>query len=121
MKFSIVFLVSAFLFSTSDGRVFKRQYNGCTCGDNTYSSSDISNAISQAENGGSGDYPHQYKDYEGFSFSCSSPYYEYPLESRYAYDGGSPGADRVIYDDSGDFCACITHTGASGDDFVECD
>lgn len=43
--------------------------------------------------------------FQGFDFSsCSGTYYEYPLEQGEAYDGGSPGADRVIYDDSGDFC-----------------
>ena len=69
------------------------------------------------------DYPHQYHDYEvgigchqteldsalltstqGFSFNCQSPYYEFPLEEGDVYNGGSPGADRVIYDEGGDFC-----------------
>ncbi|PCH33916.1 Ribonuclease/ribotoxin [Wolfiporia cocos MD-104 SS10] len=91
--------------------------------DNYYSYSDITNAINEAEDGGASDYPHQYHDYEGFDFSsCSGEYYEYPLESGEVYEGGSPGADRVIYDSYGDFCACITHTGASSyDGFVECD
>ncbi|KAI6136481.1 Ribonuclease/ribotoxin, partial [Pisolithus sp. B1] len=58
----------------------------------------------------------------GFSFpSCSSEFFEYPLEQGYVYTGGSPGADRVIYDSSGNFCACLTHTGAAKHDgFVEC-
>ncbi|KAH9947719.1 ribonuclease T1 [Amylocystis lapponica] len=120
MKFAVALLVSAFLVGTSTALVTKRQSNGCTCGDNSYSNSDIENAINQAEGSGGGDYPHQYHDYEGFSFSCSGTYYEYPLESGSTYTGGSPGADRVIYNDSDDFCACLTHTGASGDNFVEC-
>ncbi|EKM61287.1 uncharacterized protein PHACADRAFT_82524, partial [Phanerochaete carnosa HHB-10118-sp] len=88
----------------------------------SYSSSNIEEAIDQAESGGGGDYPHQYHDYEGFSFpSCSGELFEYPLETGDAYTGGSPGADRVIYDQDGDYCGCITHTGASGDNFVACD
>ncbi|KAI0961940.1 hypothetical protein AcV7_000907 [Taiwanofungus camphoratus] len=123
MRSSIVcFVLSAFLLGRSAALLEKRQSNGCTCGDNFYSRDDIVNAINEAEDGGASDYPHQYKDYEGFSFpSCSKEYYEYPLEQGSVYRGGSPGADRVIYDYYGDFCACITHTGAEGDEFVECD
>ncbi|KIL71750.1 hypothetical protein M378DRAFT_64891, partial [Amanita muscaria Koide BX008] len=68
-------------------------------------------------------YPHQYKDFEGFTFDqCSgSTYYEYPLiAGDVPYNGKSPGADRVVYDNSGNFCACLTHTGASGNNFQEC-
>lgn len=38
------------------------------------------------------------------------------------YTGGSPGADRVVFADSnGALAGVVTHTGASGDDFVPCD
>jgi hypothetical protein len=77
---------------------------------------------------------------QGFTFGCpGSTYYEYPiLADGDLYSGGSPGADRVIYDNDGNFCgecrylkqgsvlmlvnlACLTHTGASTyDGFVEC-
>ncbi|ETW87107.1 microbial RNases superfamily [Heterobasidion irregulare TC 32-1] len=89
----------------------------------TYTQSDVENGIQQAEGGGGGNYPHQYHDYEGFTFpSCSGEFFEYPLEHSSVYTGGSPGANRVIYDEDGDFCACLTHTGASSNDgFVECD
>ncbi len=70
---------------------------------------------------GSDKYPHQYEDYEGFSFPTSSPWYEFPILSSYSvYSGGSPGPDRVIFDSHGNFDSLITHTGASGDDFVAC-
>ena len=70
-------------------------------------------------------YPHQYHDYEvsqsttvscweqslintdcqDFTFpSCSGEFFEYPLEHSSVYTGGSPGANRVIYDEDGDFC-----------------
>ena len=42
---------------------------------------------------------------QGFSFpSCSGEFFEYPLEHNRVYTGGSPGADRVIYDEDGNFC-----------------
>lgn len=67
---------------------------------------------------------HDHSDYEGFDFSdyCNGPYAEYPLKtSSSGYTGGSPGADRVVYDsDDGTFCGAITHTGASGTNFVQC-
>ncbi|KAI0715366.1 Ribonuclease/ribotoxin [Earliella scabrosa] len=67
-------------------------------------------------------YPHQYHNFEGFSFpSCSGEFFEFPLQHNRVYTGGSPGADRVIYDTRGRFCACLTHTGAGGNNFLECD
>lgn len=70
---------------------------------------------------GSDEYPHQYNDYEGFTFPTAAPWYEFPILSSYkVYTGGSPGPDRVIFDSEGNFDALITHTGANGDDFVAC-
>ena len=42
------------------------------------------------------------------------------MDNFKSYDGGSPGADRVVYNDNCDLAGVITHTGASGDDFVGC-
>jgi len=102
--------------------VIGSQAGGCTCGGNAYSSSDIVRAINKAESGGASDYPHQYHDYEKFTFpSCTSEFFEFPLKEGSAYNGGNPGADRVIYDQAGDVCACLTHTGAqSTNGFLEC-
>lgn len=36
------------------------------------------------------------------------------------YTGGSPGADRVVFNTNGEYAGAITHTGASGNDFVGC-
>ena len=53
---------------------------------------------------GSDKYPHQYEDYEGFSFPDPGPYYEFPILSSYkVYTGGSPGADRVIFTGDGTY------------------
>ena len=46
-------------------------------------------------------YPHQYKNYEGFTFMCSgSTFYEFPiLASGALFDGStSPGPDRVVFE-----------------------
>ena len=110
--------------------VLPRQSSGATCGSDVYSNRAISSAqssgCSHLDSGttvGSGDYPHEYHDYEGFDFPVSGPWYEYPiLESGKVFDGStSPGADRVVFNDDCDLAGVITHTGASEQDgFVEC-
>ncbi|KIJ65008.1 hypothetical protein HYDPIDRAFT_131178 [Hydnomerulius pinastri MD-312] len=117
--FALLFLS---FVSGSLALVARGQSAGCTCGSAKYSASDVTNAINQAEGSGGGKYPHQYHDYEKFSFpSCQGNFYEYPLEEGKVYTGGSPGADRVIYDEKHNFCACLTHHGSSQrDGFVEC-
>ena len=82
---------------------------------------DESNAGAVYHRLGSDHYPHQYNDYEGFSFPTAAPWYEFPILSSYTvYTGGSPGPDRVIFDSHGNFDSLITHTGASGNNFVAC-
>ncbi|KAI0756788.1 ribonuclease ribotoxin [Daedaleopsis nitida] len=122
--FAVLALASSLLISAATARVISRQSSGCKCAGDSYTSSDIDDAIKAAKagNASDSDYPHQYHDYEGFSFqSCSGEFFEFPLKENGIYTGGSPGADRVIYDTSGNFCACLTHEGASGNNFVECD
>lgn len=66
-------------------------------------------------------YPHEYHNYEGFDFPVPGTYYEFPImRDGDVYDGGSPGADRVIFNDEDQLAGVITHTGASGDAFVSC-
>lgn len=99
-----------------------------TCGSTCYSQDDINAAVQQGygyyEDGttvGNDNYPHQYNDYEGFTFPDDGPYYEFPiLSDEQVYTGGSPGADRVIFTGSGTYEGVITHTGASGNDFLQC-
>ncbi|KAL1606503.1 hypothetical protein SLS60_003908 [Paraconiothyrium brasiliense] len=70
---------------------------------------------------GSNDYPHTFNNNEGFSFAVSGPYLEFPILSSGAlYTGGSPGADRVVINTSCKQAGAITHTGASGNNFVKC-
>ncbi|KAJ5771677.1 Guanine-specific ribonuclease N1/T1 [Penicillium odoratum] len=97
-----------------------------TCGTVCYTSSAVSAAQAagyklEAASETDDDYPHVYHDYEGFDFSVSAPYYEFPiLSSGKVYTGGSPGADRVIFNGDDELAGVITHTGASDDDFVAC-
>lgn len=75
----------------------------------------------QSSGSDKGGYPHQYHNYESFDFPVSGTYYEFPiLKSGSVYSGGSPGADRVVFTGNNDLAGLITHTGASGNNFVEC-
>ncbi|KAI0397036.1 Ribonuclease/ribotoxin [Xylariaceae sp. FL0594] len=96
-----------------------------TCGSHYYSATQVSQAASRAcsdyKSGSSpGGYPHTYNNYEGFSFPISGPYLEFPILESGLYTGGSPGADRVIITKSCQLAGAITHTGASGNNFVGC-
>lgn len=91
-----------------------------------YTSSAVNNALNAGfdlYSAGSSEnsYPHKYNNYEGFDFPVDGTYYEFPiLKSGKTYTGGSPGADRVIFNDNEELAGVITHTGASGNNFVSC-
>ncbi|TRM59537.1 Ribonuclease/ribotoxin [Schizophyllum amplum] len=99
-----------------------------TCGSHKYSLSQVKAAVAQGikyeDNPvGSNSYPHTFNNYEGLKMWCTgeSDYNEFPiLSSGSLYTGSSPGADRVIFSDNGVYCAVVTHTGASGNNFVSC-
>ncbi|KAF2141312.1 uncharacterized protein K452DRAFT_251139 [Aplosporella prunicola CBS 121167] len=101
--------------------------SGTTCGSTSYSASAVQKALNagcsyyeQGGQAGGSSYPHTYNNYEGFDFAVSGPYQEFPLVSSGAYNGGSPGADRVIFNTDCELAGEITHTGASGNNFVGC-
>ncbi|KAI0898443.1 ribonuclease-domain-containing protein [Annulohypoxylon nitens] len=96
-----------------------------TCGSTYYTATQVNQAAQKActyytSGDAPGGYPHTYNNYEGFSFSVSGPYLEFPMLSSGVYTGGSPGADRVIINTSCKLAGEITHTGASGNNFVGC-
>ncbi|KAB8237096.1 Ribonuclease/ribotoxin [Aspergillus alliaceus] len=99
-----------------------------TCGSNTYASSDVTAAQEagyklhqSGETVGKNKYPHKYNNYEGFDFPVDPTYYEWPiLSSGNVYSGGSPGADRVVFNEKDELAGLITHSGASGNNFVAC-
>ena len=106
--------------------------------------------VRAGDTAGSSSYPHRYNNYEGFEFLVGGTYYEFPLVKSGVYSGGgflcsslrgegsgeggdrvgrgraddiiigSPGADRVVFTSSGQRAGEITHTGASGNNFVAC-
>ena len=107
-----------------------RQAGGGECGRNDYSSGDVAAAadaacdyLARGEQVGSNDYPHRYNNYEGFDFDTSGPWYEFPiLAGGRVFDGStSPGADRVVINGGCAITALLTHSGAGGNAFLECD
>ncbi|RAK72323.1 extracellular guanyl-specific ribonuclease RntA [Aspergillus fijiensis CBS 313.89] len=120
-------LLSAALASPFPKEKVERASCAYTCGSHCYTSSAVSAAQAEGyslyKSGETlNDYPHVYHDYEGFDFSVSGTYYEFPiLSDGDVYDGGSPGADRVIFNTADKLAGVITHTGASSSSgFVEC-
>ncbi|KAJ8094856.1 hypothetical protein PM082_010068 [Marasmius tenuissimus] len=98
-----------------------------TCGSNVYSLSVVkaatSNGFAHINNPiGSNSYPHTFNNREGLNMWCTgeTQFNEWPILPSGAYNGGSPGADRVVFSNNGVYCAVITHTGASGNNFVSC-
>ncbi|KAE9376637.1 guanyl-specific ribonuclease F1 [Stipitochalara longipes BDJ] len=123
----LLFVVSVAAQSISD------EPSSSNCDGTTYSQQNIDDAATAAlsyyasgQTVGKDSYPHQYNDYEGFSFTCSAPYLEFPIKTSGVYSGGSPGADRVVIgsissdESTAEYCAVITHDGQSGNDFGEC-
>ncbi|KAL2870284.1 extracellular guanyl-specific ribonuclease RntA [Aspergillus lucknowensis] len=126
VKTLVALLLTSSLTLASPIEVESRQACAYTCGDVCYDSSAVSAALEEGyslESSGDdvNDYPHVYNNYEGFDFPVPPTYYEFPImSSGDIYSGGSPGADRVVFNEDGDLAGVITHTGASGNDFVSC-
>jgi len=121
---------------------------GQTCGSVVYTAAQVNAASTKAYSLykagttlGSNSYPHTFNNNEGFSFAVAGPYQEFPILPSGVYTGGtsstsnfllawvrevlldnigSPGADRVVINTSGKQAGGITHTGASGNNFVKC-
>ncbi|CAI6090156.1 hypothetical protein V2G26_006352 [Clonostachys chloroleuca] len=127
MQFSLAALLS--LAVAVSAAPHTRAGEAATCGSNNYSASQVSAAADAAcqyyqdgTTAGSSSYPHRYNNYEGFEFKgLSGPFQEFPIKTSGVYTGGSPGADRVVITEDCQFAGAITHTGASGNNFVACD
>ncbi|KAJ5354852.1 hypothetical protein N7541_005896 [Penicillium brevicompactum] len=125
---SQLFAVAAFFIAGAISAPLDLEARACasSCGTICYTSSAVNAAKAAgyklySSGSTASSYPHVYHDYEGFVFPVSGTYYEFPiLKSGSVYSGGSPGADRVIFTTSNQLAGVITHTGASGNDFVEC-
>ena len=126
----LLFGLALLLAPISAAPLLRPQAGVCveTCGSTCYYQSDIDAALNKGyslyQSGqtlGSNDYPHTETNYEGFDFAVPGPYQEFPILNTYkVYSGGAPGADRVVFNTKGQFADLVTHTGASGNDFLEC-
>jgi hypothetical protein len=134
----------AILLTTSSAVPLLEERAATTCGSTYYTADQVNAAAQKAcsyykAGSAPGGYPHTYNNYEGFSFPVAGPYQEFPLLASHAlYTGskfepqngwqinqsnlmlGSPGADRVIINTACKLAGAITHTGASGNNFVGC-
>ncbi|CAG8954381.1 hypothetical protein HYFRA_00006007 [Hymenoscyphus fraxineus] len=123
-------LLSLLFISASTALPFEepQERAATTCGSTAYTAAQVNSAAQQAysyysrgQTVGSNDYPHTFNNREGFDFAVGGPYQEFPmLASKQVYTGGSPGPDRVVINTSGRLAGAITHTGASGNNFVGC-
>ncbi|KAI6812000.1 Guanyl-specific ribonuclease [Hortaea werneckii] len=107
--------------------LLEERQSATTCGSNYYSYSQVRAAVnsgcSYVAQGGtacSGSYPHVYNNYEGFDFPVDGTYYEFPILESGQFTCQSPGADRVVFTADCQYAGAITHTGASGNNFVGC-
>ncbi|KAH9907561.1 Ribonuclease/ribotoxin [Xylariomycetidae sp. FL2044] len=121
---SILALAAAAVVTAAPAPVVEERA-ATTCGSTYYTATQVNQAAQKAcsyyqAGSTASDYPHTYNNYEGFDFSVSGPYLEFPMLSSGVFTGGSPGADRVIINTSCKLAGAITHTGASGNNFVGC-
>ncbi|OAQ70958.1 general substrate transporter [Pochonia chlamydosporia 170] len=118
----LVFAYFLFLISLVAG-------NSATCGKTQYSSDALNKAadaacalLKKGTTVGRNNYPHEYKNFEKIKLTGSAPWYEFPvLSNGQVYNGAAPGPDRVIITKDCKQAGAITHTGASGNNFVTCD
>jgi hypothetical protein len=120
-------LLTTILLPLISALFIPQQTQSVTCGSDTYTISQLDAALQKGyslyqagKTEGSDKYPHEYEDHEGFTFLIAGPWYEFPILESEVYSGGSPGADRIVFNGSGNYAGSITHTGAKGDDFVGC-
>lgn len=64
-----------------------------TCGSTSYTADQVNQAAQKScsyykSGDAPGGYPHTYNNYEGFSFSVSGPYLEFPMLTSGVYTGG---------------------------------
>ncbi|EMR69106.1 hypothetical protein MGN70_008390 [Eutypa lata] len=124
----VALLAALSALSVSAGPVERRQECVATCGTTCYWQTSVDEAVDagydlfqSGDTVGSNDYPHTFNNREGFDFAVSGPYQEFPiLDSFDPYTGGDPSTDRVVFNENGEYAGSITHTGASGNNFVAC-
>ncbi|CUA72991.1 hypothetical protein RSOLAG22IIIB_05123 [Rhizoctonia solani] len=137
----VVLALSAFAMAiptpTKTSVLFKRTITGAqsaSCGNNEFTVTAVQSAaeaaasrVAEGSQVGRNKYPHKFNNREGFEFlpGCQAPFFEFPIFESKVYTGGSPGPDRVVIGsvDGADaaFCGLMTHTGAGGNNFLQCE
>ncbi|EJT50417.1 extracellular guanyl-specific ribonuclease [Trichosporon asahii var. asahii CBS 2479] len=120
-------IAALFLAASAAAAPFAREACAYQCSDVCYFQRTIDAAVAKGyslhEEGKTipDNYPHQYNNREGFDFETEGPWYEFPIMRGFnVYAGGSPGADRVIFNEQGEFTAVITHSGEDNNNFGAC-
>ncbi|QRW20956.1 RING finger protein [Rhizoctonia solani] len=117
--------------------VVKRSISGATgsdCNGYTFTAAQVSAAAQESLSHvlagttvGTNKYPHVLDNREGFTYpaGCTVTRYEFPIFRNKIYTGGDPSVDRVIIGhvsgSSAYSCGVLTHQGASGNNFLQCD
>ncbi|RYP66786.1 hypothetical protein DL770_008737 [Monosporascus sp. CRB-9-2] len=89
------------LISSISGAPLIEEQAATTCGSTYYTATQVNQAAQKActyyrAGAAPGGYPHTYNNYEGFSFTVSGPYLEFPmLASGSVYTGGKSGGGVV--------------------------
>ncbi|KAF5024526.1 hypothetical protein F66182_3466 [Fusarium sp. NRRL 66182] len=149
MLFTKSFVLLASLVSVAVAGPIESRQSATRCGSTSYSAAQVRAAANAActyyradDTAGSSTYPHTFNNREGFDFLVNGPYQEFPIRTSGVYSGGmhsqdpstrprwnaltnillvgSPGADRVVINTNCQYAGAITHTGASGNNFVGC-
>ncbi|KAG8751500.1 hypothetical protein FRC11_009318 [Ceratobasidium sp. 423] len=115
--------------TTKTPDLFKRTISGSqggTCGRTTFTTSDVEAAASAAASHiAEGLHINVWTPGFKFQEGCEKPFYEFPIFKSRVYDGKSPGPDRVVIGSvsgaDAAFCGLMTHTGAGGNNFLQCE
>ncbi|KAK7747099.1 hypothetical protein SLS62_009255 [Diatrype stigma] len=92
---SLLLPLAAFLVSVSGAPAAAviEERAATTCGSTSYTADQVNQAAQKScsyykSGDAPGGYPHTYNNYEGFSFSVSGPYLEFPMLTSGVYTGG---------------------------------
>ncbi|KAK2016246.1 guanyl-specific ribonuclease F1 [Colletotrichum eremochloae] len=124
MQLSLI-LTSLFTLTAQAVPTERLQKRDTICGSTRYSTTSVNMAANVAchhlrARTNVGGFPHRYYNNEGFKFTGSGPWYEFPLKTNTFYSGGYSGPDRVVINGACQQVGHITHTGASGNAFRGC-
>ncbi|KAK3990913.1 Ribonuclease/ribotoxin [Cladorrhinum sp. PSN332] len=128
---SAVLLAAAYALSLTAAQGTS-SISSISCGSKTYTKQQVDDATAEGcrlfasnQQIGNNKYPHRFNNFENLVFATSGPYQEFPIVSNGNYSGGSPGADRIVFNPNYQggcvYVGSMTHTGAATNNgFVTC-